>query len=102
MTRQLELLFPAQTELGECPVWDEARACLFFMDITQQQLHRLDWRTLTTVSTDLPALGGGLVLGRDGALLAGLQTGIHRIDPDRGSVSFLVDPEPDRPDNRLN
>ena len=102
MTRRAELLFPAQTELGECPVWDAARDCLFFMDVSEKRLHRLDWRNRALGTLDLPAIGGGLVLGRDGALIAGLQTGLHRIDPERGTVYFLVDPEPDRPDNRLN
>jgi sugar lactone lactonase YvrE len=102
MAAQPELLFAAQTELGECPVWDSGRDCLFFMDITEKALHRFDWASSAATRIDLPSIGGGLVLGRDGALLAGLQTGIYRVDPDRASISFIVDPEPDRPDNRLN
>jgi len=102
MALRPSLLLEAQTELGECPVWDAARNCLFFMDITERKLHRLNWGAVAASSFVLPAIGGGLVLARDGALIAGLQTGIYRIDPDQGAVSFLVDPEPDRPDNRLN
>src|SRR5882757_9312994 len=83
-----ELLFPAQTELGECPVWDERRNCFFFMDVTERLLHRLDWASLSAARMDLPALGGGLVLGHDGTLVAGLQTGLYRVDPDQGSITF--------------
>jgi len=72
------------------------------MDITERKLLRLNWGSVAASTLQLPAIGGGLVLARDGRLIAGLQTGIYRIDPDQGSISFLVDPEPDKPDNRLN
>jgi len=102
MAHQASLLLEAQTELGECPVWDATRNCLFFMDITERTLHRLNWGGAVASPLTLPAIGGGLALSRDGDLVAGLQTGIYRVDPDRGAISFLLDPEPDKPDNRLN
>ncbi|MFB2553727.1 SMP-30/gluconolactonase/LRE family protein [Ensifer soli] len=97
-----QLLLAAQTELGECPVWDADRNTLFFMDIIGQTLHAYDWASGKDRVMPLPALGGALALSRDGRLIAGLQTGIHTIDPLSGAVTFLVDPEPDKPDHRLN
>jgi sugar lactone lactonase YvrE len=97
-----ELLHPTQTELGECPLWDARRNALFFVDITERRLHRLDWSTRGLTTTALPALGGALALARDGSLIAGCRDGLYRIDADTGAATFLVDPEPDRPDNRLN
>lgn len=96
------LLVAAQTELGECPVWDDARACFFCMDITEKKVLRLDWRTKALTSVPMPALGGGLVLASDGRLLACLQTGVYWLDPDTGEFTFIVDPEPHKPDHRLN
>jgi len=101
-TSTVELLLAAQTELGECPVWDDARGALFFMDILGKKLHCLDWTTRADTVFDLPALGGGLAAAKDGRLIAGLQTGIHMVDPDRGTFEFLLDPEPGKPDHRLN
>lgn len=97
-----KLLLAAQTELGECPVWDPDRNTLFFMDITGKKLHSYDWSTGKDKVIDLPALGGALALMRDGRLIAGLQTGIHIIDPSNGSVEFVTDPEEHKPDHRLN
>lgn len=97
-----ELLLAAQTELGECPVWDGTRGCFFFMDIIEKKLHRLDWSTKLLTSLKLPALGGGLVLAKDGRLIACLQNGIHWLDPESGDLELIVDPEQDKPEQRLN
>jgi sugar lactone lactonase YvrE len=97
-----ELLVRAQTELGECPVWDPAREVFWFVDITEKRLHCLEWDSLAWTNRALPALGGGLVLARDGSLVAGLQNGIHRLEPDTGDLQFMAHPEPDKPDHRLN
>ena len=97
-----ELLLAAQTELGECPVWDPLRGALFFMDVTEKKLHRLGWEDRRWTRLDLPSLGGGLALAADGSLIAGLQSGIHRLDADSGQATLLAQPEPDKPNNRLN
>lgn len=100
--RSPELLLAAQTELGECPVWDAPRQTLWFVDITSRQLHSLRWdRTMWNKQT-LPALGGGLVLGHDGMLITCLQTGIYRCDPDAKELTLLCDPQQGKPNHRLN
>ena len=100
--RQPELLLAAQTELGECPVWDHARGVLWFMDITEKELHSLQWTDIVWQRRPLPALGGGLVLARDRSLVACLQNGIHSFIPETDALTFMVDPEPEKPDHRLN
>lgn len=102
MSLQPKLFLAAQTELGECPVWDPDRNTLFFMDIIGKKLHAYDWITGEDRVLELPALGGALALAKDGRLIAGLQSGIHMIDPASGAVELLMDPEPDKPDHRLN
>lgn len=103
MTKELLALplLAAQTELGECPVWDPSRNAFFFMDIIKKQLHRIDWRTKELTSLDTPGLGGGLVLASDGSLIACLDTGVHKLDPDTGKFEFVVQPEHEK-DHRLN
>ncbi|MBY4592596.1 SMP-30/gluconolactonase/LRE family protein [Rhizobium redzepovicii] len=102
MNLEPKLLLAAQTELGECPVWDPDRGVLFFMDITGKKLHAYDWSMGEDRVLELPALGGAMALAQDGRLIAGLQNGIHWIDPESGTVEFIIDPEPDKPDHRLN
>ncbi|URK86276.1 SMP-30/gluconolactonase/LRE family protein (plasmid) [Rhizobium sp. RCAM05350] len=102
MSLEPQLLLAAQTELGECPVWDPDRNTLFFVDIIGKTLHAFDWATGKDRILNLPALGGGLALASDGRLIAGLQDGIHMIDPDSGSIEFVIDPEGTKPDHRLN
>lgn len=97
-----ERLLAAQMELGEAPVWDAGRNALFWMDIMHKEMQSLDWDSRRWEWRPLPALGGGLVLSHDGAFIAGLQTGIYRIDPDSSETTLIVDPEPDKPQNRLN
>lgn len=97
-----EPLCPAQTELGECLVWDGRREALFWVDILKQELHALDWASRAWTRHPLPSLGGGLVLADDGSLIAGCQSGIYRLDPASFAPTLIVDPEPDVPGNRLN
>lgn len=42
------------------------------------------------------------MLARDRTLIAGLQSGIYSFHPESGTFTFIVDPEPDKPDHRLN
>jgi sugar lactone lactonase YvrE len=97
-----EHLLSTQAELGECPLWDPSRQCLFMVDIIRCRLIRLDWSSGAVTEGPLPALGGGLALCRDGRLLVATQTGIFFFDPDTGAYDFFVDPDPDMPVNRLN
>ena len=99
---KVEHLTSTQAELGEAPLWDSARQCLFMVDIIRCRLIRMDWSSGAVTEWPLPALGGGLALCRDGRLLVATQTGIFFFDPEAGAYDFFADPDPDVPVNRLN
>lgn len=88
--------------LGEGPAWTRRDAALWFVDIKGCRIHRFDplsgnrrsWATPNQCGFCLPIASGGFV--------AGLKTGLHRFDELDGSFVPLLDPEPDRPGNRLN
>lgn len=86
--------------LGEGPVWDAARSCLWFVDIKGHKLHRFDpaSRALDTVAA--PEEPGWVLPLRDGALLVGAKAGVHRCA--NGAFTLLHAVEPDMPGNRLN
>jgi L-arabinonolactonase len=86
--------------LAEGPIWSAAESALYWIDIVGQKLHRLidgDVRTW-----DLPAKPGCVALREQGGVLVALATGVHSLDLDSGALALIVDPEPDRPGNRLN
>lgn len=89
-------------ELGEGPVWVERDQALWFVDIKKHRIHRFDpaggnresWTAPEQVGFVFPAEGGGFV--------AGLQSGLHHFDENRGAFELIVEVEKDKPDNRLN
>lgn len=93
-------IWPVNAELGEGPVW--AEGALWFVDIKKQKLHRCDSKGGNRQSWDSPEQIGFIAPCRSGGFIAGLQSGLHRFDPQSGEFTFLVEVEPDNPGNRLN
>lgn len=87
--------------LGEGPLWDEKRQCLWFLDIKSKTVHRFDPRTGATASIPAPAQISFIGHAKDG-FIAGLQTGLHHFSPETGGFTHLLSPEPDKPSNRTN
>lgn len=88
--------------LGEGPVWVERDAALWFVDIKGHKIHRFDPASGEKRSWDAPDQVGFVAPVEGGGFIAGLKTGLAKFDPDSGSFTPLVDPEPDYPNNRLN
>lgn len=86
--------------LGEGPMWDVQRKCLWFVDIKGHRLHRFDPATGMLDSTDAPEEPGWVLPLADGALLVGARAGIHRFEGTTFTLLHAV--EPDVPGNRLN
>jgi sugar lactone lactonase YvrE len=101
-----ECIWPLEATLGEGPVWHDASASLWFVDIKGQRVHRY-------------TPGGGAASGRratweapdqvsflaprtDGRFVAGLKRGLHLFDPADGSFQLLQVVEPPQLDNRTN
>jgi D-xylonolactonase len=96
------LVWDIKAELGEGPVWDAARACLWFVDIKGRRLHRYAPATEDKASWDAPDQIGFALPADDGSLVCGVRGGLHRFDPDTGVFTLLLPVEQDRPQNRLN
>ncbi|MFV3015588.1 SMP-30/gluconolactonase/LRE family protein [Pseudomonas sp. KHB2.9] len=89
-------------KVGESPVWDDARGVLWFVDIDAPALFSLDPATRDLKCFDMPSPIGCIGLTHDNRIIAGLKSGVHLFNPQNGELQFLVNPEPDRPNNRLN
>ncbi|WP_380787882.1 SMP-30/gluconolactonase/LRE family protein [Sphingomonas sp. R86521] len=88
--------------LGEGPVWDGAAGQLWFVDIKQHRVHRLDPATAAVETWPAPAQIGWVLPAEGGKLIAGLQSGLATFDPETGAFTPLAEVEPDLPGNRLN
>lgn len=88
--------------LGEGPVWDACRQCLWWVDIEPGLVHR--YMPSTGQYRMLPAGDrcSSLVLCTSGNLMLTLKDGFAELDPVSGAKSYLARVEADLPENRFN
>jgi sugar lactone lactonase YvrE len=95
-------ILDAKAMLGECPVWSAEEQALYWVDILAPALHRLNPATGAMRSWDMPESIGSFGLRERGGAVVALRTGLHLLDFGSGQLTFLTQPEPDRPGNRFN
>ncbi|WP_200834444.1 SMP-30/gluconolactonase/LRE family protein [Amycolatopsis alkalitolerans] len=98
-----EIVLDIKPLLGEGALWDTGQQRLYWIDSLGRRVFRMtaDGRELR--SWLVPAPIGSMALTHDaaGAVVA-LANGVHLLDFATGETTLVVDPEHDRPDNRLN
>lgn len=99
---EIETMIDVPLALGESPVWDDHAQRLWFADITEQLIFRLDPVTRAIARFPMPSAVASLGLAAGGKLVVALRTGVHLFDPASGRLDFLVHPEPAPASNRLN
>jgi sugar lactone lactonase YvrE len=97
----VECVVDGRNVLGESVMWHPRERRLYWVDARAPALYRLEPDGKVTPFL-LPALAGGLVPRASGGLAIALQDGFYTVDTATGRVERIVDPEPDRPDNRIN
>ena len=96
----MDNVWPIGAELGEGPVW--FGDALWFVDIKAPAIHRFEPATGAKRSWKAPQQVGFLFPARSGGFVAGLQSGLHRFDPERGTFDLICEVDADKPENRLN
>jgi sugar lactone lactonase YvrE len=87
--------------LGEGPIWVAREQALYWVDIKGSKIFRLaDGEDLTVWPT--PFRVGSLAPWAAGGFIAGTDRGFARVDPEKNLFELLLDPEPERPNNRFN
>jgi len=89
-------------KLGEGPLWDVAEQALYWLDSRGPTIHRLDPKTGERRDWQVPSTVGSMCLREKGGAVLALENGFHFFDFATGKVELIVDPESDRPGNRLN
>ena len=103
----VDLLWDAKARLGEAPVWDAARGCVWWIDCIARMLHRIDLATGAAASAPVAgpihAIGlGNADVRNGGGLVAAMGFGFCALEPETGRHSLLSHPEEARPDFHFN
>lgn len=89
--------------LGEGPLWSARDNKLYWVDILDCRVNWLDLRNGNIHSVQVPEKIGWLIERSEGTgFIAGLKSGFAQLSLDPPQVVPIADPEPDRPENRMN
>ena len=95
-------VWEADAELGEGPVWIAEEGALYWVDILAPAVCRYTPSTGARRTWPMPRPIGSLIPRSSGGFVAGFDDGFALLDLEEERVSPLVNPEPDRPGNRMN
>lgn len=98
----VECVLDVSAEIGEGPVWASDEQRLYWVDVEVGVLHRFNPDSGRDETWQLGEAIGCLALRRTGGLVVALRSGFAFFDPATGTLEYLVDPEPERPENRFN
>src|SRR6201987_422981 len=98
---KIEVLVDVKTTLGEGPLWDVDEQRLYFIDSFGCNVFRCTADGREVRAWDVPAKIGSMALRRQGGAVVSLANGVHFFDFKSGDCQLIVDPEPDKPANRL-
>jgi sugar lactone lactonase YvrE len=98
----IELEYDAKAKLGEGPCWDARNNLLYWVDIERFELHVYNPATKTDRAINVGQHIGAAVVRQAGGLLVALREGFFHLDLGTEKLAHIVDPEPERPDNRFN
>jgi L-arabinonolactonase len=79
-----------QCSVGEGPVWDVSTQQLFWIDILEKAVFRLDPATGTTRRWSVPNIIGSMAIGQDGNAIVALANGVHTLDFATGECRMLA------------
>ncbi len=99
---EAEVAFPRKSSLGEGSLWDVATQRLYWVDIAEQRVMVFDPKNHSNLEYAIDQSVGTIVLSNDGSYVLGLREGIGILDPTRGALIPLVDPEVGKAGNRFN
>ncbi|GDY14301.1 hypothetical protein LBMAG53_31790 [Planctomycetota bacterium] len=98
----LEVVFPAQDQLGEGPVWSQRERRLCWVDLLAGVIHRSDPATRSDATFQLPYSVGAIVERSAGGLAMATAQGFAGFDPATGALEAWCHPEAAIPSNRFN
>ena len=101
-TTKSDSLAEFRAELGEGPLWDTGRQCLWFVDIMRGHVHRFDPAAGSDTVYEIGQPVSAVAIAAKGDLVLAVQDGFARLDPESGHLTPFADVEKDKPRNRMN
>ncbi len=102
MTYRVEIVGRERCRLGESPLWDPDIRALFWVDSVACRVWRYDPATGEQTHFPAPEQIGSIVLGRPGELIAGLESGVFRLNLATSAFTRIVRPDALTAAERLN
>ena len=102
MAPEIECAVRCRDLLGECPLWDERDAVLWWVDILGPSLKSFSPTRGKLEAFPMQESVGSFAFRESGGLVAAMKSGLYFLDPRSGERQALAQPERDRPDNRFN
>jgi len=99
---RIEVLVDVKPVLGEGPLWDVEEQRLYWIDSLGCRVFRCTADGGEVRAWDVPERIGSMALRRQGGAVLSLANGFHFLDFKTGESQLIADPEPDKPNNRLN
>lgn len=99
----IQCVVQSNDRVGEVPVWCNRTNLLWWIDVRQPRVQSYDPITKKheVYLVEGKALGSW-ALRENGGMILAQEDGIYAFDPKTGKRELLIDPEADKPDNRLN
>lgn len=98
----IECIWPAETTLGEAPVWCATEKVIYWVDIDGKTILRIDPRSGERQVFPQNYEYGCIVKRADGGFIAGTNAGLVYLDADLKVPEVFAVPEPELPNNRFN
>ena len=100
---RIEIAVDVKTTLGEGPLWDVEQERLYFIDSFDGRVFCCTHDGREMRAWDVPAKIGSIAIRKDGrGAICSLASGFHALDFETGECPLIHDPEPDKPNNRIN
>ena len=93
-----ERVLDSRDELGECPIWDERMAALWWVDIHGRALKRYDGDNVRIMP--MPEMPGSIALRREGGMLVAFESGVFLLGTEEPQL--LARPPEHEPGLRFN
>ncbi len=98
-----QLVVDCRCQLGEGPLWSVAEEALYWVDVPlPSAVHRWSPNTGTHAVFDMPEMVLSLANCANGGLLVASARRLNLFDPTTGTLTALIEPEPDLRANRIN
>ena len=97
-----ELALDVAARLGECPVWSVDAQALYFVDVKGRCIHRFHPESGEHLAWEVDEDIGCIGMVRGGGFIAGMRSGLYRLNDYGGKLSRLADNPENHATSRFN